>query len=103
MASETRNKQAEADEIVLPSQDPGQNSLPVLPVRDTVLFPHAVLPSAAEQHGETARYLAPEAPEDCFGPDPVTEARSRRLQPVCYEFRMPYILLINFLDNNTLR
>src|SRR6267142_1571732 len=44
MASETRNKQAEADEIVLPSQDPGQNSLPVLPVRDTVLFPHAVLP-----------------------------------------------------------
>src|SRR5260221_7420038 len=43
MASETRNKQAEADEIVLPSQDPGQNSLPVLPVRDTVLFPHAVL------------------------------------------------------------
>src|SRR5258708_5886739 len=42
MASETRNKQAEADEIVLPSQDPGQNSLPVLPVRDTVVFPHAV-------------------------------------------------------------
>ncbi|MFI5089590.1 MAG: endopeptidase La [Terriglobales bacterium] len=39
MASEARS-----DEQVRPSQEQTANGLPVLPVRDTVLFPHAVLP-----------------------------------------------------------
>src|SRR5512146_3136722 len=46
MASETRNNsmdlQAGAEEEKKP--ETGNASIPVLPVRDTVLFPHAVLP-----------------------------------------------------------
>src|SRR5271169_2544245 len=39
MASEARS-----DEQVRPSPEQTANGLPVLPVRDTVLFPHAVMP-----------------------------------------------------------
>ncbi|MBZ5523775.1 MAG: endopeptidase La [Acidobacteriia bacterium] len=46
MASETRNDTAAASDLIAASEVPdlSQHSLPVLPVRDTVLFPHAVLP-----------------------------------------------------------
>src|SRR5437867_12043858 len=41
MAKETRNIERGAP---VPPEKPKDTSLPVLPVRDTVLFPHAVLP-----------------------------------------------------------
>src|SRR6201990_2748161 len=42
MAKETRNIERSAPDPVQPPKD--EAALPVLPVRDTVLFPHAVLP-----------------------------------------------------------
>src|SRR5882757_7102570 len=42
MAKETRNIERNAPDPVQPPKD--EAALPVLPVRDTVLFPHAVLP-----------------------------------------------------------
>ncbi|HEV2964667.1 MAG TPA: LON peptidase substrate-binding domain-containing protein, partial [Candidatus Angelobacter sp.] len=44
MASETRNSSPEAVSEGGVSVTPNHKGLPVLPVRDTVLFPHAVLP-----------------------------------------------------------
>src|SRR5438876_6462126 len=47
MASETRNSTKNAPEMVVEGGsiiDTNHKGLPVLPVRDTVLFPHAVLP-----------------------------------------------------------
>src|SRR5437867_6832570 len=41
MAKETRNIERGAP---VPPEKPKDTSLPILPVRDTVLFPHAVLP-----------------------------------------------------------
>src|SRR5205807_10349889 len=51
MASETKNTAVVPDPV--PESDPvpptHHKGLPVLPVRDTVLFPHAVLPLRSEE------------------------------------------------------
>src|SRR5215470_14142768 len=44
MASESRNTTAPAKSTPEAVETGGKNGIPVLPVRDTVLFPHAVLP-----------------------------------------------------------
>src|SRR5258707_14359175 len=43
MASETRSS-SETTAVAGSQSDPPKSGIPILPVRDTVLFPHAVLP-----------------------------------------------------------
>ncbi len=44
MAQQERSERAVSPKKKEPEPQEEQRSLPVLPVRDTVLFPHAVLP-----------------------------------------------------------
>src|SRR5450631_697763 len=44
MAQQTRSERSDNDDNVPLTKDQEDRALPILPVRDTVLFPHAVLP-----------------------------------------------------------